>query len=214
MEKADLIGVIVKCETKYEADKCCEIASILGCKWWGGDSFAEVTCYEEGEDITNYYDFYEGKLKEEEEVNKLVKKGLCKLSTAQWMMDTYDTSKSLSINKEALDELNKRRNSYSNINKLEQAEESENTTSFKEITSEMLETYIKKNADYGGSFDKSMNEFGLISAVIRMSDKIERLKSLVKQDAKVKEESIEDTLYDLASYAVMTLINLKKNNYG
>lgn len=87
-------------------------------------------------------------------------------------------------------------------------------TSFKGITSEMIETYTKKNADYGGSFDKSMNEFGLISAVIRMSDKIERLKSLVKQDAKVKEESIEDTLYDLASYAVMTLINLKKNNYG
>ena len=89
-----------------------------------------------------------------------------------------------------------------------------NITSFEGITSEMLETYTKKNSDYGGSFDKSMNEFGLISAVIRMSDKIERLKSLVKQDAKVKEESIEDTLYDLASYAVMTLINLKKNNYG
>ena len=87
-------------------------------------------------------------------------------------------------------------------------------TSFEGITSEMLETYTKKNADYGGSFDKSMNEFGLVSAVIRMSDKIERLKSLVKQDAKVKEESIEDTLHDLASYAVMTLINLKKNNYG
>ena len=89
-----------------------------------------------------------------------------------------------------------------------------NITSFEGITSEMLETYTKKNADYGGSFDKSMNEFGLVSAVIRMSDKIERLKSLVKQDAKVKEESIEDTLHDLASYAVMTLINLKKNNYG
>lgn len=85
---------------------------------------------------------------------------------------------------------------------------------FKSITERMLETYKKKNADYGSSFDKSMNEFGLMSAVVRMSDKMERLKSLVKKDAKVKDESVEDTLLDLANYCVMTVMHLKVNKDG
>ena len=82
---------------------------------------------------------------------------------------------------------------------------------FKSITERMLETYKKKNADYGSSFDKSMEEFGIISAVVRMSDKMERLKSLAKKDAKVKDESIEDTLLDLANYCIMTVMHLKIN---
>lgn len=85
---------------------------------------------------------------------------------------------------------------------------------FKSITERMLETYKKKNADYGSSFDKSMNEFGLMSAVVRMSDKMERLKSLVKKDAKVKDESVEDTLLDLANYCIMTVMHLKVNKDG
>ena len=82
---------------------------------------------------------------------------------------------------------------------------------FKSITEGMLKTYTKKNQDYGNSFDKSMDEFGLMSAVVRMSDKMERLKSLVKKDAKVKDESVEDTLLDLANYCVMTVMHLKIN---
>ena len=85
---------------------------------------------------------------------------------------------------------------------------------FKSITERMLETYKKKNADYGSSFDKSMDEFGIIAAVVRMSDKMERLKSLVKKEAKVKDESIEDTLLDLANYCIMTVMHLKINEDG
>ena len=85
---------------------------------------------------------------------------------------------------------------------------------FKSITERMLETYKKKNTDYGSSFDKSMEEFGIISAVVRMSDKMERLKSLAKKDAKVKDESIEDTLLDLANYCIMTVMYLNKNEDG
>lgn len=85
---------------------------------------------------------------------------------------------------------------------------------FKSITERMLETYKKKNADYGSSFDKSMDEFGIIAAVVRMSDKMERLKSLVKKDAKVKDESVEDTLLDLANYCIMTVMHLKINEDG
>lgn len=82
---------------------------------------------------------------------------------------------------------------------------------FKSITEGLLNTYIKKNADYGSSFDKSMDEFGLTAAVVRMSDKMERLKSLSKKDAQVKDESVEDTLLDLANYCIMTVMHLKIN---
>lgn len=79
---------------------------------------------------------------------------------------------------------------------------------FEEITHNMLETYKRKNADYGDSFGESVEELGIVSAITRISDKCNRLKSLVKNSAKVSDESMEDTLLDLANYAVMTLIEM------
>ncbi|BFL72104.1 nucleotide modification associated domain-containing protein [Anaerococcus nagyae] len=76
------------------------------------------------------------------------------------------------------------------------------------IMREMLKTYRDKNADYGDSFSKSYKEFGLVAPVVRMSDKMERIKALSKADAKVKDESIKDTLLDLANYAIMTIVEM------
>lgn len=76
------------------------------------------------------------------------------------------------------------------------------------IFKESLDTYKAKNADYGDSFSKSYQEFGLTAPIVRMSDKMERLKSLSKLDAKVKDESIKVTLMDLGTYAFMTALEL------
>ena len=81
---------------------------------------------------------------------------------------------------------------------------------FKQIANGLTELYERKNADYGNSFSKSYEEFGLTSPVIRLSDKVERLKTLSKQEAKVKDESIIDTLIDIAVYAVLTVLEIKK----
>ena len=78
---------------------------------------------------------------------------------------------------------------------------------FDAITDELKDTYIKKNHDYGNSFDKSIDKFGLTAAVVRMSDKMERLSSLLNKDAKV-DESIRDTVMDLANYCIMTAMYL------
>lgn len=80
---------------------------------------------------------------------------------------------------------------------------------FDAITDELKDTYIKKNHDYGNSFDKSIDKFGLTAAVVRMSDKMERLSSLLNKDAKV-DESIRDTVMDLANYCIMTAMYLDK----
>lgn len=77
---------------------------------------------------------------------------------------------------------------------------------FKNITQEMLETYSRKNIDYDDAFTKSLEEDGLLVAKIRLGDKYKRFSALIKQENLVKDESIEDTLLDMASYAIMTVM--------
>lgn len=63
--------------------------------------------------------------------------------------------------------------------------------------------YEKKNEDYGNSFDKTIETFGLTPAIARMCEKLDRIISLLdKGDANY--ESITDSLDDLANYAIMT----------
>lgn len=79
----------------------------------------------------------------------------------------------------------------------------------REICNDLNEIYEKKNKDYGDSFTKSFNSFGLVSSAIRLGDKFYRFENLIKsEEALVKDESIEDTLMDMANYCIMTLIEM------
>ena len=84
---------------------------------------------------------------------------------------------------------------------------------FEKITKEMADLYKRKNADYGNSFSKIYNEFGLQSTVIRLQDKINRLKTFsnLNYKMKVNDESIRDTLIDIANYSIMTIMELEKH---
>jgi hypothetical protein len=82
------------------------------------------------------------------------------------------------------------------------------TTKHREVIEEIHETFKIKNADYGNSFGEQYEEYGILSAVIRLDDKMRRLKQLMKQEAQVKDESIRDTVLDLANYAIMTVMEL------
>lgn len=82
----------------------------------------------------------------------------------------------------------------------------DNITHFKAITTEMLNIYDKKNRDYGNSFDKTLDEDGLLVSKIRLQDKFQRFSQLIKSEAQVKDESIRDTLVDMANYAIMTVM--------
>ena len=77
---------------------------------------------------------------------------------------------------------------------------------FMDITANMAKTYAAKNHDYGNSFEESLDEFGLVASAVRLGDKMNRIKSLIKKEARVKDESIKDTLLDLANYAIMTVM--------
>lgn len=93
------------------------------------------------------------------------------------------------------------------------------TNLFKVITNEMLDLYEIKNKNYGDSFSKQFQEYGLTSVCIRLEDKLNRLKSLNKQiseakngivDIDVDDESIKDTLIDLANYSVLAIMEISK----
>ena len=77
------------------------------------------------------------------------------------------------------------------------------------ICQKLNQVYKAKNHDYGDSFGDTYKKLGIISAVTRLSDKMNRLMSLaVSHETQVKDEKIEDTLLDMANYAIMTLIEL------
>lgn len=76
----------------------------------------------------------------------------------------------------------------------------------------ILATYSRKNADYGNSFGKSVERYGLISALTRMSDKWNRLETLILNGGKgpmVNDETLVDTLMDLATYCLMTVMEIE-----
>lgn len=86
---------------------------------------------------------------------------------------------------------------------------------FDDILTEMAILHKKKNTDYGDAWHIEFEEFGPIIGVIRLYEKVNRLKSLHKNGkALVGDESFEDTLIDIANYAVMTLSEMRraKNN--
>ena len=87
-------------------------------------------------------------------------------------------------------------------------ERNNKTETFENIAKELLGIYTKKNADYGDSFGETYKKLGIISAVTRIADKTNRLVNLSVNERQVEDESIEDTLRDLANYAILTLIEL------
>lgn len=83
------------------------------------------------------------------------------------------------------------------------------------LCADLHETYVAKNTAYGDSFSVTFKEFGIISALTRMSDKWNRIKALAagaRND--VNDESLEDSLMDLANYCTMTVMELKESMAG
>lgn len=78
-----------------------------------------------------------------------------------------------------------------------------------ELCNDLNILYRKKNQDYGDSFHKTFVEEGFAMARIRLTDKLERFKTLSKGCYQhVQDEAIRDTLIDLANYALMTILEI------
>lgn len=86
---------------------------------------------------------------------------------------------------------------------------------FANICKSMCELYAKKNHDYGNSFDEGCDKIGVGYPLGRLLDKMNRLIACMGKEEQMQvNESIADTLTDLACYSVMTLSYLKRRNNG
>ena len=87
-----------------------------------------------------------------------------------------------------------------------------NVNEHEKICKELNALYSAKNHDYGDSFRKT-REIVPDSILVRLHDKLGRLDSLLMapETAKVKDESIDDTLMDLANYAIMELVERRRD---
>ena len=86
-----------------------------------------------------------------------------------------------------------------------------NAERHKQICYELNRIYEKKNRDYGDSFSMSYKDYGLVVAAIRIGDKYNRLHNLTSRNVDkqhVADESIRDTLLDLANYAILTVMEM------
>lgn len=97
----------------------------------------------------------------------------------------------------------------------------------KDLCDRLHTLYSQKNHDYGDSFHQTFLEEGFAMPRIRLSDKLNRFKNLTKNpvvsvdnNGSISSETLEDTLLDLANYALMTILemesylyNLKENDH-
>ncbi len=80
----------------------------------------------------------------------------------------------------------------------------------KELCEELNKIYAQKNEKYGDSFGISVQKYGLIAALTRMSDKFNRLEQLILTHSDgTADESLIDTLCDLSNYTIMTVMELE-----
>lgn len=85
---------------------------------------------------------------------------------------------------------------------------------FHKLIEEIKQLHDRKNNDYSTSADPLSNfreceKFGLPAwkgCLVRMSDKWSRIVQLSSKEAAVKEESIIDTLKDLATYSLICIL--------
>lgn len=80
---------------------------------------------------------------------------------------------------------------------------------FRDVCNEMIETNIRKNADYGGAYSDLFKEFGDMAAIVPLQTKLNRIKNIVSKGGEVNNESLQDSVLDLGCYAVMYLVELK-----
>lgn len=83
---------------------------------------------------------------------------------------------------------------------------------FLEYTDHLANILNQKNLAYGDSFTESVDKFGKTVIAMRLSDKFNRICNLIQRDElKENDESLEDTLLDLAGYSILALKYLKEH---
>jgi hypothetical protein len=78
-----------------------------------------------------------------------------------------------------------------------------------ELLDNLHELYINKNHDYGDSVHDTYIKYGLTSFLVRLEDKLNRARTLSNKEALINDEKINDTLLDMANYAILAVMEIE-----
>lgn len=93
-----------------------------------------------------------------------------------------------------------------------ESRDADTSNPFKNFTDRLAKTLLEKNNAYGDSFTKSVDKYGLSVIGVRLSDKYNRIEHLItNKEFKENDESLEDTLLDMAGYSILALKYLKEH---
>lgn len=93
---------------------------------------------------------------------------------------------------------------------------------FEAVLIELKEMHDRKSKDYGSPEDSWANvlasaEFGTpgwVGALIRMNDKLHRIKNHIRYETPMTNESVEDSLIDMPVYNIGAIICYRRDTYG
>ena len=85
---------------------------------------------------------------------------------------------------------------------------------YKKIVTDTRELCVAKNKDYGSSVQDTYERFGDASYLVRITDKYNRICTLLDKEAEVKDESIDDTIRDMANYCFLWLASRRLKEKG
>ena len=85
MDIEKLRNIAIRCKTKQEAIKCCNLADELGLQWQSGNKFSEFNNWKYFKEQTAYV-FYEGTFAD----FKNCKICGCKIHYAQWFLKNFE----------------------------------------------------------------------------------------------------------------------------
>jgi len=131
----------------------------------------------------------------------------------------------MTVERQTVDELNSVGSNYATITTLLQ-QETMHSRRFIEILDELKVLHESKNKDYGtinlvGEFDplgnlKACTRLGLspiVGVAVRLVDKMARLESFIRR-GELTNESVEDTLRDMAVYSILAIVLLESELQG
>lgn len=85
---------------------------------------------------------------------------------------------------------------------------------FRDIVDEMAKTYEEKNHDYGDAYAEGYKLFGHTQLLSRIYEKFCRVYNLLNHtERKVLDESVLDTLTDMANQCVILRIMIENNDF-
>lgn len=92
--------------------------------------------------------------------------------------------------------------------------EKQDVKAFRSIVNEMLDTYVKKNHDYGNAYESGFAKFGPVQLLSRIYEKYERLYNILYKSVtvEVSDETICDTLTDMAAQCVILRMLIEGSN--